>query len=204
MNKRRGSIGKNTLLSQRRASLPPSTGREQASEKTPSTPGPSPRPTSDDLKEVFFDADEMPGSNKKKRQASGAAGGQEGKAQEKNQENMEIGDSVANPGVDPAMLALLMSIKKDINDTTTNAVGQVNDRIDKNARAIKKVGENTSDEIRKLSQHMEDSQSNFEEKITKQLEDWDRDMVRRIEALEHGKTTVQALPSGTTPRQQEA
>ena len=157
--------------------------------------------TGEDPEEIFFDADgeEMPGSNKKKKHNSG--GPQDAPSP------MEQGARAAPASVDPAMLELLMSIKKDINDTTTNAVGKINARIDENAKAIEKAGDNTAVEIRKLRQHVDESQARLEEKLTKQIEDRNIDIERRLTTLENKKTPPATLTrpnTDATPKQQEA
>ena len=144
--------------------------------------------------EVFFDAtgEVMPGSNKKKRQASGAAA-------ETASQTQSADTAEAQPGVDPAMLALLMSIKKDINDTTKSAVDKIDRRIDENAKAIQKVGEDTAQEMRRLRQHCEESQARFEERIDKQLDARDQKLERRLLTLE-AKSAGPASSSKTTAR----
>ena len=207
VNNRRGSLGEKNPTNSRRSSLPPTLrantpARAPGAKKTINQAGASP---TSDQEEVFFDADEMPGSNKKKRQASGAAENRADPSMDGPTSAMEVNEGGPVGGVDPAMLALLMSIKKDINETTTSAVAKVSDRIDSNARAIKEVGENTSEEIRKLRQHVDDSQAKFEEKMSRELEDRDRNIMRRITALENAKgPATLSPPSKSTPRQQEA
>ena len=198
INARRGSVGDCTPTNARRASLPnaPLAGTPV---RDPVARNPTPRTTQvSDPKEEFFDADEMPGSGKKKRQTSGAG--------EPSKEDMEVDTNQTGPttAVDPAMLSLLMSIKKDINDTTTTAVSKINDRIDENARAIEKVGDKTTEEIRKLRLHVEDSQAKFEEKMTTQFEARDKDIQRRLLALENKKQVSISSPPGQRSRQLEA
>ena len=154
--------------------------------------------------EVFFDATEedMPGSNKKKRQASGSAA------------SAANADQIGNPptdqsvpaksGVDPDMLALLMSIKKDINDTTRSAVDRIDQRINENAKAIQKVGEDTTTEMRKLRQHCEESQARFEEKIEKTLEVREQKIERRLLTLEARTLTTNSKVATQTSKQDEA
>ena len=146
--------------------------------------------------EVFFDAtgEEMPGSSKKKRQASGAAAAA-GTPMDQS--------SAPSPGVDPAMLELLMSIKKDINDTTKSAVDKIERRIDENAVAIQRVGEQTTEEMRKLRQHCQESQAKFEEKIERQIEVRDQKMERRILSLE-AKVAAGGKPLTRTGKQDVA
>lgn len=155
-----------------------------------------------ETEEVFFDAAEesMPGSNKKKRHLSNAAGNTP--AQMTGQDK---------PGVDPAMLELLMSIKQDINATTTAAVDKIEKRIDMNAKAIEKVGESTAGEVRKLRQHVQDSLEDFEVRVQKQFDDRDQKIERRLTALEaRSSNKPQAMMSVDrenmirTPRQTEA
>ena len=138
------------------------------------------------VEEVFFDAsgEEMPGSNKKKRQASGAA--------PPAGVPMDQASTGQPPGVDPAMLELLMSIKKDINDTTRDAVDKIDRRIDENAKAIQKVGEQTAEEMRKLREHCQENQTKFEERIERQLDVREQKMERRLLSLE-----VRASSPGT-------
>ena len=66
--------------------------------------------------------DAMPGSNKKKRQASGKP--------------EEAGPSSQGDSVDPALKSLLMSIKEDINKSTDAAVDRIDKRIDEHAKSI--------------------------------------------------------------------
>lgn len=160
----------------------------------------------DEVEEVFFDAngDEMTGSNKKKKHNSGATRSDDSPPTPEPMEQQAAGRP---PGVDPAMLELLMSIKKDINETTTAAVGRINSRIDENARAIEKAGADTTEEIRKLRQHVDDSQAKFEERITRQLEDRNGEIERRLVSLETRKPTLAAssnADTGATHRQQDA
>ena len=155
------------------------------------------------IEEVFFDAtgEEMPGSSKKKRQASGAA-------------TVNCDSDMPNPdpdpkapvqpGVDPAMLALLMSIKKDINDTTKSAVDKIDRRIDENAKAIQKVGEDTTLEMRKLRQHCEESQARFEEKVEKKLEMREQKIERRLLTLEVKTLAPAGRVAMRTEKQEEA
>ena len=151
-------------------------------------------PTSE---EVFFDADgeEMPGSNKKKRNTSGGAseGVGAGGAQTNAQAPMDQDGEEQRGGVDPAMLALLMSIKKDINETTTSAVNKIEKRIDDNSAAIKKVGEDTALEMKKLRQHCDESQAKFEERIEKKLEERETNIERRIAMIEAKSSRAGAL-----------
>ena len=129
--------------------------------------------------EVFFDADgeEMPGSNKKKRATSGCS-------QANGQAPMDQDGGEERGGVDPAMLSLLMSIKKDINETTTSAVNKIERRIDDNSAAIKKVGEDTAMEMRKLRQHCEESQAKFESKMERRMEERETNIERRLVSIE--------------------
>ena len=187
INARRGSVGDSTQTNTRRASLP---GTLKPGQTT------TPKSTQvSDPEEEFFDADEMPGSSKKKRQTSGS----DYQGLRTTREEMEVDANKAPEqpaGVDPAMLSLLMSIKRDINETTTTAVSKINDRIDENARAIEKVGSNTTDEIRKLRLHVEVSQAKFEEKMTTQLENRDRDIQKRLTALENRRASPKSSPPG--------
>ena len=159
-------------------------------------------PTREDVEapeEIFFDAatstEEMPGSNKKKRAASGATSPPQSTPME---------EEPTAPGVDPAMLALLMSIKKDINDTTKEAVSKIDKRIDDNARAIKLVGENTTAEIKKLTAHVEETQAGLEAKIKKQFQEREGTLERRLTALEARTTSMTPTTSSPSPRQEEA
>ena len=154
------------------------------------------------IEEVFFDAtgEEMPGSSKKKRQASGAAGNGD-----HHMPNTDPDPKPPNqPGVDPAMLELLMSIKKDINDTTKNAVEKIDRRIDENAKAIQKVGEETTHEMRRLRQHCEESQARFEEKVEKNLEMRDQKIERRLLTLEVKTMAPGGRPTLRTEKQEES
>ena len=146
--------------------------------------------------EVFFDAadEEMPGSNKKKRQASGPTNSQTPMDQ----------SGASQPGVDPAMLALLMSIKKDINDTTKSAVEKIDRRIDENAKAIQKVGEQTTEEMRKLRQHCQENQAKFEERIERQLEVREQKMERRLMTLEAKSSAATGTRSPLRTGRQDA
>ena len=129
------------------------------------------------IEEVFFDAngEEMPGSHKKKKCNSGGQSAEE----------MDQSEGVPRQaGVDPAMLELLMNIKKDINDNTKSAVDKVDKRIDENSKAIEKVGNDTANEMRKLRQHCEEAQALFEKKIEKKIEERDATLERRLVAIE--------------------
>lgn len=156
--------------------------------------------------EVFFDATEedMPGSNKKKRQASGSASAAASGAGPSEQDPPAEPNLPNQPGVDPAMLALLMSIKKDINDTTKSAVDKIDRRIDENAKAIQKVGEDTTLEMRKLRQHCEENQARFEEKMERQLDIRDQKIERRLLTLETKAPTSHTKSNVRTSRQDEA
>lgn len=66
--------------------------------------------------------DNMPGSNKKKRQASGKPD--------------DAGPSSQGDSVDPALKSLLMTIKEDINKSTEAAVNRIDKRIDEQAKSI--------------------------------------------------------------------
>ena len=167
-------------------------------------PTKTPETTTEAEEEVFFDATEesMPGSNKKKRQASGSAASAVGADQTgtPSTEHSVPGRS----GVDPDMLALLMSIKKDISDTTRSAVDKIDQRIDENAKAIQKVGEDTTMEVRKLRQHCEESQAKFEEKIEKQLDIRDQKIERRLLTLEAKSPAISSRVVTQTSKQDEA
>ena len=140
-----------------------------------------PEREAEEQEEEFFDAgDEMPGSGKKKKNNSPS----------KETAPMEQGAD----GVDPAMLALLMSIKQDINNTTNTAVGKVNDRIDENAVAIQKIGRDTADEVRKLRVHVEETQAGLEDKIMGKIEERDIEIQRRLSSLENRKAITVKIP----------
>lgn len=145
----------------------------------------------------------MPGSGKKKK-----GNGTPPVDRDKEDESMDQDGAAPDKGkgVDPAMLELLMSIKHDINNTTNAAVGKINDRIDANATAIKKTGESTANEIRKLRQHVEESQAAFESKISRQIEERDLEIHRRLTTLEKKKSPVQIITKekGSNSRQLEA
>ena len=148
-----------------------------------------------DVEEVFFDADggEMPGSNKKKRHASN-----QGNASKDT--DAPVGAAVGG-GVDPALLALLTSIKEDINATTTAAVDRIDKRIDDNAKAIRQVGLDTAADIDKLRQHVQDSET----RVQRELEERDTRLERRLAAFEARKTEM--TPGKlvvSTPRREEA
>ena len=158
------------------------------------------------IEEVFFDAtnEEMPGSNNKKRVASGTTPEMSAPME---QDGAQKGpDQAVQKGVDPAMLALLMSIKEDINGATREAVDKIDKRIDDNERAIQKVGADTAQEIKKLSTHFEEAQANFETRLEKKLEERDSNVERRLMALETraSKASRSNDTSSPTPKQEEA
>ena len=162
----------------------------------PGTSTQEPTPEEPNSEDTFYDANEgeMPGSGKKKKHGGGM-----------DSDPMEQ-DTPGSQGVDPAMLELLMSIKKDINDTTNEAVGRVNTRIDENAKAIEKIGENTAEEIKKLRQHVEESQSRFEERMTAQFEMRSVDINRRLASLEAKRPAPETSgrPDTGSPKRQDA
>ena len=127
-----------------------------------------------DPEEEFFDADEMPGSNKKKRQASGREAPQE--------EAMET--EKPGGGIDPEMRALLLSIKTDINASTNAAMERIDKRITENESAIRKVGADTAEEVRSLRRHVDESHAKLEAKLDKKLEERGAAIEKRIEVLE--------------------
>ena len=145
---------------------------------TSPAPAPSPGDAAAEEEEEFFDADDMPGSGKKKRQSSmeggaaGAAGGTAagGPQQGGEDSNMEVDRPC---GIDPAMKAFLISIKTDINASTNAAVEKVNQRIGENEKAIEKLGENTAREVKKLREHVEESQTKLEARLDKKLKERD-------------------------------
>ena len=149
------------------------------------------------IEEVFFDAngEEMPGSNKKKKPPSPSIG----------DDSSEQGNTAGNTGVDPAMLELLMSIKRDINETTKSEVEKVDKRIDQNSKAIEKIGADTASEIRKLRQHCQESHDELEKKIEKKLEDRDTAIERRLATLEtQHKPRPETYATKSPLKQQEA
>lgn len=77
----------------------------------------------------------MPGSNKKKRQASG-------RPEEASQGSAE--------GIDPALKAFLLSIKEDINKSTDAAVDRIDRRIDEHAKNIAELKQAVVDVDKKI------------------------------------------------------
>ena len=158
-----------------------------------------------DTEEIFFDAteDDMPGSNKKRRQQSGAS---KTSSETPMDEETATPPAPPTPGVDPAMLELLMSIKSDINQTTNAAVGRVDKKIEENAEAIRKAGQETAEEMKKMRQQFQASQSAFEERIETRVAEGERMMERRIIALENrkiGRSPTKGAMSAST-KQEEA
>ena len=161
-----------------------------------------------ETEEIFFDATEedMPGSNKKRRQQSGTNKSSTETPMDEEAVPPQPPPTPQPPGVDPAMLELLMSIKSDINQTTNTAVGRVDKKIEENARAIRMAGQETAEEMKKMRQQFQASQSAFEERIERRVAEGERKMERRIVALENRKisqspTKATTLVSG---KQEEA
>ena len=153
--------------------------------------------TGEDLEEEeFFDADEMPGSNKKKRQASGNA-----------DPAVPSTDATAGKpsGIDPEMRELLMSIKSDINASTNAAIDRIDKRIIENEAAIKKVGENTTAEVMKLREHVDAANKALEARMDDKLEARNRTITARLETLEARKSPPRSTPPrASNPRREAA
>ena len=162
---------------------------------------------SSDPEEEFFDADDaggMTGSNKKKRQ-SGANQDKAGARDNDKDEEPEVMEVDQRPrGVDPEMKALLLSIKSDINASTNAAVERIDKKIQDNEAAIKKVGEDNANELRKLQKHVDESQSRLEERIDKKLQERDGIVDRRLMELENrGKINTGAKSPGMRGHRRE-
>ena len=180
IRRRRGSIGgaeleelgttntrNNRSLSQRRGStggIPPNPVTGPSSKVAQNN-----SEANSDVEEEFFDADAMPGSGKKKRQESGTA--------------PEPGPN-RQGGVDPEMRALLMSIKTDINASTNAAIERVDRRIQANEDAIRKVGEETAQEMKELKAHVDNSGRGIEARLENKLAERDRRLEGRLDKLE--------------------
>ena len=148
INRRRGSLGGPSLseerqetptsgsstptgareLPSRRTSLPRrvSTGglTESATARGPAPPNAGQHSQEEDAtrgeessEEEFKSADEMPGSGKKKRTASGQGDGSQ--------------DAAGNGGVDPALVKFLNGMKSELMESTREAVGRIESRLDK-------------------------------------------------------------------------
>ena len=178
----KSKAGRENAISKRRGSICPPA--PSAAGRRGSTGGISAPPvTGEAEEEEFFDADEMPGSNKKKRQTSG-----------REDEGMEVEKP---SGVDPEMKALLMSIKTDINASTNTAFQRVDERIAANEATIQKVGRDTAEEIRKIKQHVDEAQAQLEKKLDEKIEKSSQRLEKRIEALEsRGAKGVTPATSG--------
>ena len=163
----------------------------------PTTPTTS-KTVASDQEEEFFDADDadnMPGSNKKKRHGSGVRG----EDKDKDPEIMEVDRP---RGVDPEMKALLMSIKTDINASTNAAVERIDRRIQANELAIKKVGEDNTAEIKKLQAHVDEAQAKLEQRIDKKLDERDLAIDKKLLDLEKKTATVNVKPRSPKARDQ--
>lgn len=129
----------------------------QPSSTTPS-PTPSPTPSSPPLqnsREPGLQEQEqqqsgMPGSNKKKRNSSGP--GRETAAEDQHEPNP------TGTGIDPALKNFLLSIKTDINQSTSEAIGKIDKRIEK-----------TEESIRELKTRMEEQDKMIDTKIQREV-----------------------------------
>ena len=126
INNRRGSIGGGDLASTqlgRRSSLASGIGNLAARRGSVggNTPGESEIPGADTPPSQIQQNPAMPGSSKKKRNSSGAG--------------PSAGDSEGE-GVDPALLKFLTSMKKDLMDSTKEAVGRIESRLERNECSI--------------------------------------------------------------------
>lgn len=201
INKRRGSIGGTTPIPSSKnlqsagKSRRGSTGDLQPTGLVSDTTG-----AEEVEEEEFFDANDMPGSNKKKRQASGSAGSQANAPQDGNT------DAGRTSGVDPEMRALLMSIKTDINESTNAAIERIDRRILANEAAIKRVGESTAEEVQKLRNHVDQASAILEAKIDGKLALRDEAIDKRIEALEarDRRAPTQSSESKSSSRRETA
>lgn len=112
----------------RRSSLPLASTRTAAASPQlqdnpePSTSDSCPKPDASEPGSPNQDASDMPGSSKKKRAPSGAAG--------------QTPDDANSDGIDPNLKAFLLSMKKDLIDSTNDAVGNLSRKVDENAAAI--------------------------------------------------------------------
>ena len=183
---RRGSIGEASLSTpvreataeSRRGSVDGGNARRNSIARLPGTA--SATTLSDPEEEEFFDADEMTGSNKKKRQSPGREQAQP--------ESMET--DKPSGGVDPEMRALLMSIKTDINESTNAAIRKIDKRISENELAIRKVGEDTREEMKNLKLHVDKAQVSLERRLERKTEERHAKIEERIDALEASKKTA--------------
>ena len=193
---RRGSIGESPDQG-------PSTARRRGSiGGLPATAG---IPTSRELEggeteveEEFFDADEMPGSGKKKKGPAASPTGANG-----NEEDLTM--EVDKPcGIDPAMKAFLISMKTDINASTNAAVERIEKRIRDNEKAVEKLGEETSKEIRKLREHVDETKVMMEENIDKKLRARDERVEKRIAKVSTARVVIdKSISKGPAPNRRE-
>lgn len=148
----------------RRNSLPAASGigprpRPASERRDPPVLEGSPR---DDIEEVFFDAsysppsppvqpaEEMPGSNKKKRNASGG---------------VKPPDPTSNPtgeGIDPCLKGFLLSIKEELQTATRDAAEKVRESMDK------RLTENERS-IRELRTRLDDRDKDIDDRIAAQI-----------------------------------
>ena len=161
---------KRNASSDRRRSLPTPTGAN----KGPSTP----TNISQVTKETPEAEVDMPGSNKKKRQASG-------KPDETPRDETE--------GIDPALKAFLVSIKEDINKSTDAAVDRIDRRIDEHARCI--------DELKQAVSEVDKKVDEVEKRIEVKVKACVRQEVARTGTTKAGSTN---MSTARYDRQQEA
>ena len=155
---------KRGALYDRRRSLPSVTNKAQS---TPSIVPPTAQGDQDT-------EENMPGSNKKKRQASGKP------------EDREV------EGIDPALKAFLVSIKEDINKSTDAAVDRIDRRIDEHAKTIGELKQAVVDVDKKVDE------------VDKRIEEKVLACVRQEVAKGAQAKTGSALPPVRSSRQQEA
>ena len=122
-----------------------SAAKEPAGDAQPesTTPGPSPELSANQ------DNTDMPGSNKKKRNASGRTNDVPEDQHEPNP---------TGAGIDPALKNFLLSIKTDINSSTNEAISRIDKRIEK-----------TEENIQELKTRMDVQDKRIEAKIAREV-----------------------------------
>ena len=140
-----------SIIEKRRATisgpLPGDANKTNANKTEVEPPPVSPVPPLIDLDpETTTEPDNnMPGSNKKRRQLSrpSTTPGADGQGDQNNDDKAQDADDGANnptgEGIDANLKGFLLSIKKDLMNVTQSSVGQLSKRVEENEKHIKEI-----------------------------------------------------------------